>query len=108
MDVNMIAVIGAGTMGRGIAYAAAAAGYRTILEDISAPVLDEGLTVQIGNRVVQAEPGEEFVVAAEEPHRISNARDLRGRVLEVAYGYTTEDDSFRLQDDYGRPLEPEW
>ncbi|MFY9585777.1 MAG: 3-hydroxyacyl-CoA dehydrogenase NAD-binding domain-containing protein [Candidatus Acidiferrales bacterium] len=43
MDVNTIAVIGAGTMGRGIAYAAAAGGYRTILEDISAPVLDEGL-----------------------------------------------------------------
>ena len=71
-------------------------------------VLDDGLTVQIGNRVVQAEPGEEFVVAAEEPHRITNARDLKGRVLEVAYGYTTEDDSFRLQDDYGRPLEPDW
>ena len=29
-------------------------------------------------------------------------------MLEVAYGYTTEDDAFRLQDDYGRPLEPEW
>jgi hypothetical protein len=26
----------------------------------------------------------------------------------VAYGYTTEDDTFRLQDDYGRPLEPDW
>jgi mannose-6-phosphate isomerase len=71
-------------------------------------VLDEGMTVQIGNRVVQAEPGEEFVVAAEEPHRITNGRTTRGRVLEVAYGYTTEDDSFRLQDDYGRPLEPDW
>ena len=22
--------------------------------------------------------------------------------------YTTEDDAFRLQDDYGRPLESEW
>ncbi len=43
MDVNTIAVIGAGTMGRGIAYAAAAGGYRTILEDISAPALDEGV-----------------------------------------------------------------
>jgi len=26
----------------------------------------------------------------------------------VAYGYTTEEDTFRLQDDYGRPLEPDW
>jgi 3-hydroxybutyryl-CoA dehydrogenase len=33
-EVNTIAVIGAGTMGRGIAHAAAVGGYRTILEDI--------------------------------------------------------------------------
>ncbi|MBI3668428.1 MAG: 3-hydroxyacyl-CoA dehydrogenase [Acidobacteria bacterium] len=44
MDVNTIAVIGAGTMGRGIAYAAALGGYRTILEDVSAPMLEQGLT----------------------------------------------------------------
>ena len=31
--INTIAVIGAGVMGRGIAHAAALAGYRTILED---------------------------------------------------------------------------
>ena len=34
MQVQTIAVIGAGTMGRGIAHAAALAGYRTILEDV--------------------------------------------------------------------------
>jgi 3-hydroxybutyryl-CoA dehydrogenase len=33
-DIKTIAVIGAGTMGRGIAHAAALGGYRTILEDI--------------------------------------------------------------------------
>jgi len=44
MDVNTIAVIGAGTMGRGIAYAAALGGYRTILEDISAAMLEAGLS----------------------------------------------------------------
>jgi 3-hydroxybutyryl-CoA dehydrogenase len=33
-QINTIAVIGAGTMGRGIAHAAATGGYRTILEDI--------------------------------------------------------------------------
>src|SRR5712692_9721494 len=43
MEINTIAVIGAGTMGRGIACAAAAGGYRTILEDISRPVLEQGL-----------------------------------------------------------------
>jgi 3-hydroxybutyryl-CoA dehydrogenase len=33
-DIRTIAVIGAGAIGRGIAYASALAGYRTILEDI--------------------------------------------------------------------------
>lgn len=39
MDVKTIAVIGAGTMGRGIAYAAALAGFQTILEDVNDSVL---------------------------------------------------------------------
>jgi 3-hydroxybutyryl-CoA dehydrogenase len=39
MNIETIAVIGAGTMGRGIAYAAAAGGYRTILEDVSPEML---------------------------------------------------------------------
>src|SRR5207237_9616345 len=34
LDVKTVAVIGAGTMGRGIAHAAALGGYRTILEDL--------------------------------------------------------------------------
>lgn len=43
MDVKTIAVIGAGTMGRGIAYAAAFGGYKTVLEDISPQVLERAL-----------------------------------------------------------------
>ncbi len=43
MDVKTIAVIGAGTMGRGIAYAATLGGYHTILEDISQQMLDQAL-----------------------------------------------------------------
>ena len=39
MDVQTVAVIGAGTMGRGIAYAAALGGYRTVLEDVSPEML---------------------------------------------------------------------
>jgi len=41
MEVKMIGVIGAGTMGRGIAYAAALGGYRTILEDVMPEMLTE-------------------------------------------------------------------
>ena len=43
MDVNTIAVLGAGTMGRGIAYVAATGGYHTILEDVSEQMLSSAL-----------------------------------------------------------------
>jgi 3-hydroxybutyryl-CoA dehydrogenase len=39
MEVKTIGVIGAGTMGRGIAYAASLGGYRTILEDVMPEML---------------------------------------------------------------------
>ena len=43
MDVKTIAVIGAGTMGRGIAYAAAHAGFQTVLEDVNDSILAKAI-----------------------------------------------------------------
>ena len=43
LEIKTIAVIGAGTMGRGIAYAAAFGGYTTVLEDISSQMLSESV-----------------------------------------------------------------
>jgi len=43
VNVDTIAVIGAGLMGRGIAHAAATGGYRTLLHDVSAEALDRAL-----------------------------------------------------------------
>jgi len=43
MEVKTIAVVGAGTMGRGIAYAAALGGYTTVLEDVSHTMLAKAL-----------------------------------------------------------------
>jgi 3-hydroxybutyryl-CoA dehydrogenase len=42
-EIKTIAVIGAGTMGRGIAYAAAFGGYITVLEDISPLMLKDSM-----------------------------------------------------------------
>jgi 3-hydroxybutyryl-CoA dehydrogenase len=42
MEIKTIGVIGAGAMGRGIAYAAALAGYRTVLEDVSTEMREQG------------------------------------------------------------------
>ena len=44
MDVKTIAVIGAGTMGRGIAYASALGGYQTTLQDVNEEVLARAVT----------------------------------------------------------------
>jgi mannose-6-phosphate isomerase len=71
-------------------------------------VLDPGLTIEIGNRVIPSQVGDEFVIPAEEAHRIRCTGETKGRILEIAYGYTTEDDTQRLEDAYGRPLEPDW
>ena len=42
-EIKTIAVIGAGTMGRGIAYASSFGGYATVLEDVSSAKLEEGV-----------------------------------------------------------------
>ncbi len=43
MEIKTITVVGAGTMGRGIALVAALGGYATVLEDISGQMLDAAL-----------------------------------------------------------------
>jgi 3-hydroxybutyryl-CoA dehydrogenase len=47
VSIETIAVIGSGLMGRGIAYAAALGGFRTLLQDVSADALEAALR-QIG------------------------------------------------------------
>jgi 3-hydroxybutyryl-CoA dehydrogenase len=42
VNVQTVAVLGAGIMGRGIAYASALGGYRTLLQDTDASVLEKG------------------------------------------------------------------
>ncbi|HXO04045.1 MAG TPA: 3-hydroxyacyl-CoA dehydrogenase NAD-binding domain-containing protein [Candidatus Sulfotelmatobacter sp.] len=42
MEIKTIGVIGAGTSGRGIAYAALLGGYRTVLEDVSLEMREQG------------------------------------------------------------------
>ena len=42
MDVKTVTVLGAGTMGHGIAHAAMVAGFETVLYDVSQPQLDNG------------------------------------------------------------------
>ncbi len=54
MDINKIAVLGAGTMGMGIAWAVAAAGKKVILYDLTQEIVDKTLS-RIGRGLARAE-----------------------------------------------------
>lgn len=66
-------------------------------------ILDDGLEVQIGEQVYQPKAGEEYVIEAEKVHRIIS-KGKPGRVLEIAFGFTEEEDDLRLEDNYGRKI----
>lgn len=67
-------------------------------------VLDKEVKVQIGEHVHQAKEGEEFFIPSGQLHRIMSGNG-GGRVLEIAFGYSDEDDNHRIADDYGRELD---
>jgi mannose-6-phosphate isomerase-like protein (cupin superfamily) len=67
-------------------------------------ILDDGLEVKIGEQVYLPAAGDEFVIAAEQTHQIRSLGG-RGKVLEIDFGFTSEDDTHRLADRYGRGLE---
>jgi len=60
-------------------------------------VLDAGLTIDIGNRVIEPAPGDELQVPAEEPHRIRCGAAVPARVLQIAFGYASEDDRLPVE-----------
>ncbi|MGA8673944.1 MAG: 3-hydroxyacyl-CoA dehydrogenase NAD-binding domain-containing protein [Candidatus Acidiferrales bacterium] len=75
MDVKTIGVIGAGTMGRGIAYAAAYGGYHTILEDVSPEMLEQGVAYireALAEGVVRGK-----VTAEQQQHALANLMTSR-------------------------------
>ncbi|MGC1968560.1 MAG: 3-hydroxyacyl-CoA dehydrogenase NAD-binding domain-containing protein [Candidatus Acidiferrales bacterium] len=75
MDVKTIGVIGAGTMGRGIAYAAAYGGYHTILEDVSPEMLEQGVAYireALAQGVVRGK-----VTAEQQQHALANLMTSR-------------------------------
>jgi mannose-6-phosphate isomerase-like protein (cupin superfamily) len=57
-------------------------------------VLDPGLRISVAGQASEVLPGAEIMVPSEEPHQIENLGSAAGRVLEIAFGYTTEEDTF--------------
>jgi mannose-6-phosphate isomerase-like protein (cupin superfamily) len=60
--------------------------------------------VTIEDKVFTPAEGEEFMVPAEGIHKLRSLGE-KGRVLEIDIGYTSEDDTYRVDDVYGRKLE---
>lgn len=69
-------------------------------------VLDEGAEIQIGDKIIHPESGDELWIPVGEKHRLGS---LAGevRVLEVAFGDWQQEDIKRFDDDYARPNEGE-
>ncbi len=67
-------------------------------------ILDEDLKVQIGDEIYETNIGDEYFIPPGQLHRIIST-GKQGRVLEVAFGYSAEDDISRVADDYGREME---
>jgi 3-hydroxybutyryl-CoA dehydrogenase len=81
MVVNRIAVIGAGDLGRGIAYAAALGGFETTLEDVRPEALERAMD-WLQSRI--EEGVERGAVSAEDARRALGRVRTAGRVEEAA------------------------
>ncbi len=84
MTIHSIAVLGAGIMGRGIAYVSALGGYRTLLQDTSQPALDHAvaeITAVLEQGVATGKVAGEVAVAARQ--RIATVRSLEEAAREA-------------------------
>jgi 3-hydroxybutyryl-CoA dehydrogenase len=72
VEVKTVAVLGAGTMGHGIAQAAAAAGFKVILRDVTEELISKGLRAVESNLSKGVERGK--VTAEEKENALSNLR----------------------------------
>jgi len=80
-DIEHVGVVGAGTMGHGIAQVAATSGYRVTLVDVSAQALDRGLAAvarSLGKLVDKGKLGDDERAAAEA--RLGSAGELAALV----------------------------
>lgn len=65
-------------------------------------VIDDGATVQVGEKISRCRAGDEIWINANQQHRLSCSGSTPVRVLEVAFGNWQQDDILRFSDDYQR------
>ena len=84
MTVRSIAVLGAGIMGRGIAYVSALGGFQTVVQDTSAPALEkmsDDLSAMLERGVATGKVDDAAAIAARS--RLSTARSLEDAVRDA-------------------------
>lgn len=84
MTVRSIAVLGAGIMGRGIAYVSALGGFQTVVQDTSAPALEkmsDDLSAMLERGVATGKVDDAAAIAAR--GRLSTARSLEDAVRDA-------------------------
>lgn len=65
-------------------------------------VIDDGVTIQVGDEIKEYHAGDEIWIPANERHRLTCNIDKPTRVLEIAFGNWQQDDIKRFDDDYDR------
>lgn len=65
-------------------------------------VIDDGVSIQVGDDIREYKAGDEIWIPAGERHRLSCRGDKPLRVLEVAFGNWQQEDIRRYEDDYQR------
>lgn len=64
-------------------------------------ILDEGLQVELDDKVIKPKPGDRIVITRNTKHRLSSL-GKKARVLEISLGDFDENDIERFEDIYGR------
>ena len=106
-QVSTIAVLGAGTMGRGIAHVAALAGYRTHLHDPQAAVLSDAIssiTVNLDKGVSRGKVEQAQAEAAK--RKLERSHDLSDAVAEADLVIEAVPESIELKTSVFRAIEP--
>lgn len=63
-------------------------------------VLDNGIKIEIGDKVFYPKKGEDFFIPKNTIHRLSSKTG--GRILEISFGEFEEKDIERIEDKYNR------
>lgn len=65
-------------------------------------MLTDGGQVQVADEVRQVRAGDEIFIPRLTKHRLTNQGDKVLRMMEVAYGWVSDEDKVRYEDKYGR------